>query len=53
MLKYYLAGGGQKENFDEIWNFQKTETQKIKEAILDEKYIMPGGALMYIVTGKK
>lgn len=53
MLKYYLAGGGQKENFDEIWNFQKTETQKIKKAILDEKYIMPGGALMYIVTGKK
>lgn len=53
MLKYYLAGGGQKENFDEVWNLQKEETKKIKKAILEEKYVMPGGALMYIVSGKK
>lgn len=53
MLKYYLAGGGKKEDFEEHWNFQKEETQKIKKAILEEKYIMPGGALMYIVTGTK
>lgn len=53
MLKYFIAGGGTKENFNMYWDLQKEETKKIKQAILEEKYIMPGGALMYIVTGKK
>lgn len=53
MLKYYIAGGGSKESFDENWNIQKEETKIIEKAILEEKYIMPGGALMYIVTGRK
>lgn len=53
MLKYYIAGGGNKKDFDQLWNMQQEETQKIRQAILDEKYIMPGGALMYIVTGIK
>ena len=53
MLKYYIAGGGTTEDFNNLWQIQQDETQKIKEAILNETYIMPGGALMYIVTGKK
>lgn len=53
MLKYYLAGGGNKEEFQKLWQIQQEETEKVKQAILEEKYIMPGGALMYIVTGKK
>jgi len=53
MLKYYIAGGGNKEEFQKLWQVQLEETEKIKQAILEEKYIMPGGALMYIVTGKK
>ena len=53
MLKYYIAGGGDKKSFDDLWQMQQQEIIKIKQAILDEKYIMPGGALMYIVTGKK
>lgn len=53
MLKYYIAGGGNKQEFEELWKIQQEEVQKIKQAILNETYIMPGGALMYIVTGKK
>lgn len=53
MLKYYTAGGGIKEEFDLYWNKKEKENLEIKDALLNEKYIMPGGALMYIVTGKK
>lgn len=53
MLKYYLAGDGTKGDFDKLWKIQEEETQKIKKAILEEKYIMPGGSLMYIITGRK
>lgn len=53
MLKYYLAGGGDEQEFNYIWEEKTKDALKIKQAILDEKYIMPGGALMYIVTGKK
>ncbi len=53
MLKYYLAGGGNENEFNNIWEEKQKDTLKIKQAILDEKYIMPGGALMYIITGKK
>ena len=53
MLKYYLAGGGTREDFELLWKIQQQESQRIKEAILNETYVMPGGALMYIVTGKK
>ena len=53
MLKYYLAGKGKKEDFDKYWDIQKEETEKIKEALQNETYVMPGGALMYIVTGIK
>lgn len=53
MLKYYIAGGGTKQDFNNLWKLQQAEATKIKQAILNETYIMPGGALMYIVTGKK
>ncbi len=53
MLKYYLAGGGTEQDFEKLWKKQQDETAKIKDALLNETYIMPGGALMYIVTGKK
>lgn len=53
MLNYYLAGGGEEKDFKELWEIQQAETEKIKQAILNETYIMPGGALMYIITGRK
>lgn len=53
MLKYYLAGGGDEQEFNNIWETKQKDSLRIKQAILDETYIMPGGALMYIVTGKK
>ncbi len=53
MLKYYLAGKGKKEEFDKYWNIQMKETEKIKKVLQNETYVMPGGALMYIVTGIK
>lgn len=53
MLKYYIAGGGNKSDFDNHWKIQQHKTQQIKQSLLDETYIMPGGALMYIVTGTK
>lgn len=53
MLKYYLAGGGNEQEFNDIWKEKQKDSLKIKQAILDEKYIMPGGALMYIITGRK
>ena len=53
MLKYYLAGGGNEQDFKNLWKIQQDETEKIKQALLNETYIMPGGALMYIVTGRK
>ena len=53
MLKYYIAGGGNEQDFKNLWKIQQDEAEKIKQALLNETYIMPGGALMYIVTGKK
>jgi len=53
MLKYYLAGGGKQDEFDRLWTIEQEEAGRIKQAILDETYIMPGGALMYIITAKK
>lgn len=53
MLKYYIVGDGKQEEFNAIWEEKAKDALKIKQAILEEKYIMPGGALMYIITGKK
>lgn len=53
MKKYYIAGGGKIDKFDYLWNIQKKEALNIRKALLNETYVMPGGALMYIVSGKK
>lgn len=53
MARYFIAGGGNIDRFNTLWNSQQKEIAKIKTAIENEEYIMPGGALMYIVVGKK
>ena len=53
MLKYYLAGGGKENDFKLYWQKKQKQDNLVKNAILEEKYVMPGGALMYIVTANK
>ena len=51
-LKYYLAGGGEKEKFDSYWEKLNKKNQIILESIEKEEYIDAGGGVMYIVAAK-
>ena len=51
-LKYYLAGGGDKENFNRYWQKLKVRTEELLERLEKEEYITAGGALLYIIAAK-
>lgn len=52
-MKYYIAGGGEKEKFERYWEKVKDNMLKVKNAIREEKYVAPGGTVFYLVAGRK
>lgn len=52
-LKYYIAGGGIKENFDKYWKRHLEKTTQQAGRLSDNTYICAGGSIFYIVVGKK
>lgn len=51
--KYYLAGGGNAKDFEELWGFLKERFRLRLEAINNKTYSMAGGSLLYLVSGRK
>lgn len=52
-LKYYLAGGGNKEKFDKYWKRHLVKTQQLTERLNNGSYTYAGGNIFYIVVGIK
>ena len=51
--KYFLAGGGKKEDFEETWQFLKERFRRRLEAIKNDTYSTAGGCLLYLISGRK
>jgi SAM-dependent methyltransferase len=52
-LNSYLAAGGKKEEFERHWEKGRVALIKLKEAIESFHYSRAGGAIMYLVSGRK
>lgn len=51
--KYYLAGSGKSEKFDELWSIGVKHLEKTKAAIINQTYHEAGCGVMYLVSGRK
>lgn len=51
--KYYLAGGGNPNDFEELWGFLKERFRLRIEAIHNKTFAMAGGSLLYLISGRK
>lgn len=52
-LKYFLAGGGNAENFETHWKFAMKLKVETKKLILDKNFYSAGGQVFYLVSGRK
>lgn len=51
-LRYYLAGGGKKGDFDEYWQRVGTYKLFLLDKLKNQEYISAGGSVMYVVAGR-
>jgi len=51
--KYFLAGGGNAAEFPELWAFVTQSDDEFENAVASGKYYTSGGAMMYLVSGRK
>lgn len=51
--KYYLAGGGTLEKFEQQKTEQKAHKKKFLQALQDMQYASAGGNVMFLVSGRK
>jgi SAM-dependent methyltransferase len=51
--KYFLAGGGREGEFNALWSVAIGGNDKIDKAIADQTYAGAGGAITYLVAGRK
>lgn len=51
--KYYLAGGGKQNKFEEDWQKYKNQQKKVLEAINRNEYTTAGGSVFYLISGRK
>jgi hypothetical protein len=51
--RYFLAGGGSAEEFEELWNVVTADDGSFDAAITSGAYHTGGGAMMYVVSGRK
>ncbi|MFK7925468.1 MAG: class I SAM-dependent methyltransferase [Bacteroidia bacterium] len=51
-LRYYMAGGGKRKDFDTYWFQASLYKRKLLASLKDQEYISAGGNIMYIVAGR-
>jgi hypothetical protein len=51
--RYFLAGGGGDDEFDELWALALSGNEEIKKAIAAKTYAYAGGGIGYLVAGRK
>jgi SAM-dependent methyltransferase len=51
--RYFLAGGGDEKEFGPLWCLAKELMRRVVEAMRTQKYSNAGGALFYLIAGKK
>lgn len=52
-LRYYLAGGGTDQSFTDYWVQMLRKNKSVEQSLLNEKFHTSGGAVMYLVSGRK
>ncbi len=50
-LRYYIAGGGAKDDFDMYWQRLQLYRMYLLEQLKTEQFVTAGGSIMYIVVG--
>ncbi len=51
--QYYIAGGGNPSDFEDLWAFLRERFKRRLEAIVKGNYATSGGCLLYLVSGRK
>jgi SAM-dependent methyltransferase len=51
--RYFIAGGGAESEFDPLWNKVMNNDGSFEAAIANGRYHTAGGAMMYLVSGRK
>jgi SAM-dependent methyltransferase len=51
--RYFLAGGGRDGEFDALWELATSGVDKFNKAIDDRTYAGAGGAVGYLIAGRK
>src|SRR5262249_35777045 len=51
--RYFLAGGGNDDEFDALWTLALAGNEEIRKAIASKSYAHPGGGIGYLVAGRK
>ena len=51
--RYWMAGGGNERRFESLWEASLAELARCVKSMDDETWSSAGGALMYVVAGKK
>jgi SAM-dependent methyltransferase len=51
--RYFLAGGGDESEFDELWSAAMGDVERFKKAIAESTYSSSGAAIQYLVAGRK
>ncbi len=52
-LRYFLAGGGTEQAFATYWMQMLQKNKAVEQSLLKEEFYTSGGAVMYLVSGRK
>ena len=52
-LRYYLAGGGKKDEFEAYWQRVSLYKLSMLKKLKQQEFISAGGSIMYVVAGRK
>jgi SAM-dependent methyltransferase len=52
-LRYFLAAGGKRAEFQAWWRRDLAQTKRLQTLIRSGRYTKPGGDLMFLVSGRK
>jgi hypothetical protein len=52
-LEYFIAGGGDVNEFDAVWERRMAETRREAEAIAARAFHAAGGDILYLVAGRR
>jgi SAM-dependent methyltransferase len=52
-IRWFLAGGGQEDTFEEHWGLLSEVRKARHQALLDKTYVSGGGGVFYLIAGRK